>query len=857
MTRYTELYRAAFHVVSFLFFMTTFVVGEETAANGDNEIKDFVAENCERCHNSKRNKGNLDLTTLTLDFSQDDQLSRWVRIHDRVERGEMPPGKKDRIEAEERSLFVSQLSKPLHNAISNRQEKYGRSRLRRLGRAEFSNSLIDLLALPHLELVDRLPPDGIAYGFDKSSNALDFSHVQVMRYLEVIDFALSQAIVPRLKGKQSQLIRSELKSIEGVNKTLQTLRVQLKHGTGIPLIGTQKDPTLDVWTGNFAKREPGYVRDPKPYFNGVATFMNSRDNHNITLKPFRVKQSGYYKIRVKGFSLLNDHGKVLPSDRVETVSFYAKSGRLLGRCDLQPGQPNTSEVQVWLEEGEPIEYLASSAPNKHFKLPNKLKPFKYHHFKSHGIGLQAFELEGPLNAHWPPESHKRLFGELKLSPSNELIEGRNYQIEPREAKKSAQALIKSFVSRALRRPVRETDLEIPFKIADEKLKQGKPFIEAVLSSYRAVLSSPSFLLLEDKPGKLGSWALASRLSFFLTNSPPDEELRRSAASGKLLEDKELRAQTDRLLNSAKSSRFVSHFLDYWMDLRKLRLTEPDVNLYPEYNALLVDSMYEETLAYFTELIREDLGAEYLIDSDFLMINQRLAELYGISGVQGYKIRKVKIPNDSVRGGMLTQASILKLTANGTTTSPVVRGTFVLDRFLGDPAPPPPPSVPAVEPDISGATTIREQLDKHREDPSCSSCHEKIDPPGFALESFDVMGTYRKNYRALIGRREKGVDLAFNGKPVRYKLGQSVDSAGHLPTGEKFSDIKEFRELLKGQVPQIARHLLDQLIVYSTGAPVSFVDRPQVKSMLARLQPKKFGVRSMIHEIVQSDLFRKK
>ncbi len=312
-----------------------------------------------------------------------------------------------------------------------------------------------------------------------------------------------------------------------------------------------------------------------------------------------------------------------------------------------------------------------------------------------------------------------------------------------------------------------------------------------------------------------------------------------------------------MLNDPKSERFIAHFLDYWLDLRHITLTEPDSNLYPEYNGLLAESMIEETQAYFAEMIREDLGVRHVVDSDFVTINQRMARLYGMPNVLGSHTRKVPLKPNSVRGGLLTQGSLLKITANGTTTSPVVRGTFALTRLLGDPPPPPPPSVPAIEPDITGATTIREQLARHRSDPACAACHQKIDPPGFALESFDVMGGWRDRYRASLDDGERGVDQQFNGQRARFKLGLPVDSAGQLPDGSEFKNINEFRRQLLLKQPQIARNLLEQFIVYATGTPARFADQPIVDRMMKSLTEKEYGTRSMIHEVVQSDLFRKK
>jgi len=239
-----------------------------------------------------------------------------------------------------------------------------------------------------------------------------------------------------------------------------------------------------------------------------------------------------------------------------------------------------------------------------------------------------------------------------------------------------------------------------------------------------------------------------------------------------------------------------------------------------------------------------------------MINGRLAELYEIPDVDGVAIREVSLPEASPRGGLLTQASVLKITANGTTTSPVTRGAWVLDRFLGQPVPPPPPNVAAVEPDLRGTTTIREQLAKHRDNTGCAACHRRIDPPGFALESFDVIGGFRERYRSL-GEGDP-VKKTFRGnRPVKYKLGLPVDPTGVAPSGEQFADIHGFRKILLEQDAQLAKSLTEKLLVYATGAGIEFADREAVTKILEETKSKHYGLRSLIHAIVQSEVFRRK
>jgi hypothetical protein len=253
------------------------------------------------------------------------------------------------------------------------------------------------------------------------------------------------------------------------------------------------------------------------------------------------------------------------------------------------------------------------------------------------------------------------------------------------------------------------------------------------------------------------------------------------------------------------------------------------------------------------MVRRNLPARHVVNSDFTFLNERLASHYGISGVNGAAMRRVTLSPDSPRGGFMTQASVLKITANGTTTSPVLRGKWIVERILGIDIPPPPP-VAAVEPDIRGAVTIRQQLEKHRDDPSCASCHNKMDPPGFALESFDVMGGWREQYRAIAEEKPAVKGLGKNGQPFEFHYGLPVDTAGKLPDGRVFTDIREFKKLMLDSDVQLARNLVKQLLVYSTGAPVRFSDRPAIEKIVASTKTSQYGLRSLIHALVQSELF---
>jgi hypothetical protein len=364
--------------------------------------------------------------------------------------------------------------------------------------------------------------------------------------------------------------------------------------------------------------------------------------------------------------------------------------------------------------------------------------------------------------------------------------------------------------------------------------------------------------VEESPGKLNDLALATRLALLLWNSAPDERLMDLAKSGKISDPAVLRAETERMIDDPKSRRFVEAFTDYWLDLREIDDNSPSTTLYNDYELddPLKLAAVEETRLFVAELLSKDLPARNIVDSDFTFLNERLAKHYGIDGVEGTKMRKVALDAKSVRGGLMTQASVLKVTANGTTTSPVLRGVWITERILGFETPPPPP-VPAVEPDIRGAVTIRQQIEAHRADASCASCHARMDPPGLALESFDVMGAWRDRYRAVNDKVPAESGIGLDGQRFKFHYALAVDPTGKLLDGRTFADVHELKKLLLDDEATIARNLVKQLMIYATGAPIGFSDRQEIEAILARTRGGNYGVRSIVHEIVQSKLFQYK
>jgi hypothetical protein len=305
-----------------------------------------------------------------------------------------------------------------------------------------------------------------------------------------------------------------------------------------------------------------------------------------------------------------------------------------------------------------------------------------------------------------------------------------------------------------------------------------------------------------------------------------------------------------MLRDRKAASFTENFVGQWLNLRAIDATVPDPTLYPEFDEVLKLAMVKEAYLFFDEVLKNDLSLTNFVASDFSMLNERLAKHYAIPDVNGQEFRKVALPPNSHRGGVLTMAGVLKVTANGTTTSPILRGAWVLERILGTPPPRPPEGVAAIEPDIRGAKTIRQQMEKHRSVPTCASCHRKIDPPGFALESFDVIGGWRDYYRT----SGNGKPVILDGRRMHYLQGPKVDPTDVLADGRKFRDIDEFKRLLLADKDQVARNLTERLVTYATGAAAQAGDQKEIEAILREAREKDYGLRSLVHAVVQSRLF---
>jgi len=551
--------------------------------------------------------------------------------------------------------------------------------------------------------------------------------------------------------------------------------------------------------------------------------------------------------------------RIFPGKRSEPVKVYSstldepntQNSLPIGIFEAPPNAAEIFELEAFMEKGAMVKLDC-------MRLPSPMVPAMPHTIQKTdngypGVAFHWMEVEGPLIEKWPPASYRALFGDLPFEKNANHIEALS-----KNPSEDAARVLTGFMERAYRRPVTKKEFDRFYQYAQVLLKETS-FTEAMIATFSAVLASPEFLFQCSQPGKLDDFALAERISFFLGETMPDETLSKLARTGKLRDAGNLKKQVDRLIDKPEFKRFVQEFLNSWLKLDEINDTDPDRELYPEYAGdwWLVDSMVKESQLFFADLIVNNRPASGLIDSDYTFLDERLARHYRVDGLQGPVFKRTKLPSQSPYGGILTQASVLKVTANGTVTSPVLRGVYVLERLLGYHPSPPPPSVPAVEPDIRGAKTIRELLAKHREDPSCASCHAKIDPPGFALESFDVMGRWRDNYRSLGEGSKRIAGLGRSGNEFVHYIGSEVDSSGRMYKGEAFDGINEFKKLLLQDKEVIARNLVHQLIVYATGAPVAFSDRDEVTAILDQTKSSDYGVRSIIYAIVESPLFVRK
>jgi len=787
---------------------------------------DFLERHCLACHDTEDPEGGF--VARSLGWDPEDAAGRrlWTKVFDRVDRGEMPPAGEMRPAPELRRAFLDVVGGAIAAAGRDRHDRAGRTVYRRLNRTEYVTTLHDLLGID-TPLEDLLPEDGTAGGFDTIGAALEISPVHMERYLEAAARALADATVTAPRPD---------------SRTIRTDYNETWHDWNSP--GFQHNQWAHSREGLLAIR-----------WNGV----NGPHGELGAWSP--PVPGARYRFRIRARAMIDQTGpnaRPADKDRPDRRIMLKVALADWPRTGLTEGH---TYHELSATEFREIDYEARVPRGKTLWLsPYRTVPeLPDERAMLHGICavIEWVEITGPLVEEWPPRGHRLLYGDLALEPANPRQSATDLRVVSSAPEQDARRLLAGFLPRVFRRPVDDADLEAHLAIFREQLAAGRRFDEALRAAYVMALCSPRFLFRLERPGPLDDHALAVRLAAGLWATAPDEELTTLAADGRLREPAVLVGQLRRLLGDPKGRRFTANFLASWLELREIDLTQPDTKLYPEFEEYLRNCLVEESHAFFTELITHDLPARTIVDCDFAMLNERLAEHYRIPGVVGEAIRRVPLPPGTHRGGVLTQGAVLKVSANGTTTSPVVRGAYVLDRILGTPPDPPPPDVPAVEPDIRGSTTIREQLAAHRDNAACAGCHARLDPPGFALESFDVTGRWRTHYRALpASAADKLVSIP--GSDIRYYVeGPRVDPAYALADGRRFADIDGFKRLIALDERQIARNLVHRFAAHLTGAEIEFADRGTVEEILDSTAAEGYGVRSLLERVVASGLFTRK
>ena len=819
-------------------------------------VTDYFQQYCHRCHGEKLQKGDRRLDRFPANVAADDDATTLLEeAVDAMNLGDMPP-KKEGISqppAKETREVIEWITRYLNEASSVKAPES--TVMRRLNRFEYLNTLRDLLGI-HTEFFDPtsdFPADAIEHGFDNIGEALTLSDYQLQRYVEVAEAALDEAIffgTTQPKRQHWQYTGTDFNGVQSYQRAPVTWRLIVN------------DEYMEIGHGQPSERHPNFVEAVVKnggvpadglYTIGVRAAAANRLDHGYDHAEFQKFQSQPLKMALW----------IAPEARLLEKN-AADKRRLATVWDLPDGEPEVFTTQIWLGKGavpfvswtngvsskgnirkvaekyhpeviRPTDTQLDSASLGNAEdqalvaqlLKNKDNKILSEVYHGPRIRVWAMDIEGPTFERWPPASHRMLFGD-----------------ETDASKIDIDHIVRRFASRAFRQPVEPAEVEHYVAFIRERIENGEAHATAIKFGLAAILISPRFLYLDEGNEEIGEkltqHELASRLSYFLWGTMPDEKLFSVASSDKLTSSDMLGAETDRLLRDDKCNAFVEHFTDSWLRINTLGSMPPDPKAFGAYYDNRLETHFkEETRIYFADLLETNGSIVNLLDSDYTFVNDSLATHYGIDNVYGEHFRKVSLMPQHHRGGLLGHGSVLTLTANGIETSPVVRGVWVLENIFGTPPAPPPPDVEPLEPDTRGTTTIREQLNRHRDVAACADCHNKIDPAGFALEFYDPIGGYRTHYETGRGNRPP------------------IDGSGQLPTGEKFQDERGLKKLLLDRKERFAEALTEKLLTYATGRAMTFRDQAEVNRIAAACAEKGFGLRDLIIGVVTSQTFQQR
>lgn len=843
------------------------------APSGFDEVaKPFLARHCLKCHDAKSAKAGYRIDLVGTDFSVAKTADGWKEIIDRINAGEMPPEGVARPDAEQTAKFVDWVNRQLREVDLAAKKAGGRIPMRRLNRDEYVNTVRDLLGLDEnvvRPLIEELPADGAAEGFDRLGVALFFDQTQIERHLNVAEKVAARAIV------------TEPPKVNRLANRFDQLRLW------------PPADMVEVFPGFTHKIPRGaedlFVRpDHIEYIQGGPTYRREYDGWGaITHFSVRdvVTEDGYYRIRVR--AKVDNRGRTEPN---KFIVMYAQDSPIQVVKEFPLDASGVSEVTVFLRgpvngevkgpqvlrllwnhtekavipepsyqklfsqwtglRGKMEQAATNRAPQAEMEVLKKQRDELERQMNAwQGVAkvynpemdveklprlqIASIELEGPIQQDGPPAAHQA------LALSEDVP-----QSEAQIRRSFAQ-----FLPRAYRRPVTEEELDEVVALIREAQADGKrSYFEAMRSALQWILCSSKFQFLNEPAGDapqgrtLTDYELASRLSYYLWSTMPDAQLFESAAAGTLHRSDILAAQIDRMLADPKAGQFVENFAGQWLSVREYGAVQPAAE-YKNYDKPLERASKQEPFAFFSEVLSNNLPITSFIDSDFLVVNERLATHYGIDGVEGPEFRRVAIGPQHHRGGVLGMAGLMTYLADGTRTLPMRRGSWVLRELLNDPPNSPPPNAGEIQPNTSGKNlTVRERIELHRRDDVCASCHAKLDPYGLALENYDAIGQWRER---------------FNGEGFRGSNAPLLDVSGSFPDGRKFKTLEEYKAGLMAQKDRFARAFSVKMLTYALGRPVGYADHELVDSLVEELRTNDYRIRSLITAIAASRPFNTK
>lgn len=798
-------------------------------------IHGFLERYCVECHGTASAEGDREFVSFTTPFTTPEQLIAADEIIDQVTLGAMPPADAERPTDAERVAVVEFLRQAIQEARGRFEGTGGRTVIRRLSSREYEKTLEVLFSrrMDTLGLTADFPGEVNRMPIDHIGSEMSVPGVLLDHYFQaahrLVDMRLgSPRVEPQTWHFRDHFVQYE--ELDGPHKSVFKYKYLCLY----------EQPNTDTRQGGYGHIEDFLGGVPVSGLYDIAVHAQAmhRDTH-YDPAIFRIDLSEPFQLAV------------VPGDATKGHIHYPQAIEpKLGEAIVPDGEPAWLTFRVWLEAGQTPRFIFPNGPaesrasvielNKKYAEELEIDGKKVNgvdrsHLLRKGklphIRIDEITIHGPL-----PE------------PGGVAEEVAVFGAEGFQAEHAIEQLA-AFARRAYRRPLEDDDRRRIEAFFSMRCDAGATERQAALDTLKMILCSPSFLYLTEGTPDDEAWLrpfdLASRLSYALWAQPPDEALDAAAASGEIMDPACLRRHVNRMLDDERSAAFVEDFVDSWLNLRDIGLLPPPRQAAGEYYAQdLPTSMKREVRLFFSELLRTNGPVTFFLDADYSFVDKKLAALYGLPERKTLRLadgfQRVKLPDRRQRGGVLGMAGVLTVSANGVDTSPVTRGVWVLENVLGMPPAPPPDEVPAVESDVSGATTLRERLARHSVDPACFVCHRSIDPLGFALEAFDPIGRHRTKYPKANGAAPSLV----------------VDTTGTLPSGDAYDDFAEFKQLLiKHRSLAFKRHLVEMLLAYGTGRVMERVDRYEIDDIVTRMQADHDGLRTAVVEALTSRIFR--